>query len=53
MLKEYKQVKVSSLNSGLITDLLETFKFEGILKQVGIVKQKGHTIIELMLVFLS
>jgi hypothetical protein len=52
MLKEYKQVKVSSLNSGLITDLLETFKFEGILKQVGIVKQKGHTIIELMLVFL-
>ncbi|MBI9030982.1 hypothetical protein JEZ13_03105, partial [bacterium] len=52
MLKEYKQVKVSSLNSGLIIDLLETFKFEGILKQVGIVKQKGHTIIELMLVFM-
>jgi hypothetical protein len=52
MLKEYKQVKVSSLNSGLIIDLFEIFKFGSILKQVGIVKQKGHTIIELMLLFM-
>ena len=52
MLKEYKQVKVSSLNSGLIIDLFEIFKFERILKQVGIVKQKGHTIIELLLLFM-
>lgn len=52
MLKNYKQVKVSSLNSGLIVDLFETFKLESILKQVGIAKQKGHSIVELLLLFM-
>ncbi|MFA7056098.1 MAG: transposase [Candidatus Cloacimonadales bacterium] len=52
MLKEYKQVKVSSLNSGLIVDLFKLFKFNSILRQVGIVKQKGHSIIELLLLFM-
>lgn len=52
MLKEYKQVKMSSLNSGNIIDLFELFKLKSYLNQVGIKKQKGHSIIEMLMIFI-
>ena len=52
MLKEYKQVKVSSLNSGNIADLFQLFKLNSLLGQVGIKKEKGHSIIEMLMIFM-
>jgi hypothetical protein len=52
MLKEYKQVKVSSLNSGNIVDLFELFKLKSLLNKVGIKKEKGHSILEMLIIFM-
>lgn len=52
MLKEYKQVKVSSLNSGIILDLFQLFKLESLLNKVGIKKEKGYSISEMLMVFM-
>lgn len=52
MLHKYNQVKLSSWNSGFMLDLFDLFKLKTFLKQVRIIKQKGHSIEEMLFIFM-
>jgi len=52
MIKQFNQVKLSSVGSKNVFDLFKTFKLETILSQSKILKQKGHKISEMFFFFL-
>jgi len=52
MIKRFNQVKLSSIGMKNVNDLFTLFKVASILKRSGIIKQKGHSVIEMLFCFL-
>ena len=53
MLKQFNQVKMSSVRSRKVFDLFALFKLRTILRKSGIVKTKGHQVQEMLFFFLT